>query len=210
MRSDLNKKQKIFVSEYSVDRNATRAYVAAGYRSTGAAQSANRLLRNPKVAALISETLEQRMEQLEITADRVLGALAAIAFHDPRKFFNSDGSAKVVTELDDVTAMALAGFEVSELFEDSGDQRHVVYGLCKKFKLADKLRALEMLRRHLKMFTDEVEVTGKDGGPIQAHPHVDLGKLTDQELKDLEKLIRAASVDPEASESTQRAFGVSN
>jgi hypothetical protein len=62
--------------------------------------------------------------------------------------------------------MAVAGLEVIELFEGSGDQKHA-YGLCKKIKLADKGQNLERLGRHLKLFTDKVEATGEGGGPIE-------------------------------------------
>ncbi len=129
MAKEISKKQEIFVAEYLVDQNATRAYVAAGYSATGAAQSASRLLRNPKVAELIATAQEQRMDELDISAKRVLGALASIAFDDSRKPPISDGPAKQVAT-------------------------------------ADKLRALELLGRHLKMFTDKVEYAGKDGMPL--------------------------------------------
>ena len=104
------------------------------------------------------------MEKLDITAERVIAELAKLAFFDPRSFFNADGSAKQVTELDDDTAMALAGMEVCELFEGNGEQKHA-YGLSKKFKLADKLRALELLGKYLKLFTDKVEVADLTPGP---------------------------------------------
>ena len=39
----LNDRQRLFVAEYLVDRNATRAYIRAGYSPDGARQSASRL-----------------------------------------------------------------------------------------------------------------------------------------------------------------------
>lgn len=36
-----------------------------------------------------------------------------------------------------------------------------------KFKLHDKISALEKVGRHLGMFTEKVESSGKDGGPIE-------------------------------------------
>jgi phage terminase small subunit len=68
--------------------------------------------------------MDKRAAKLEITSDRVLQEIAKIAFMDPRKFFNSDGSAKQITELDDDTAMELAGMEVVEL---KGGQRSQPY-----------------------------------------------------------------------------------
>jgi phage terminase small subunit len=163
----LTPKQERFVAEYLANGlNATKAAIDAGYSERTAESQGSRLLRNVKVAALIGGKTKIRMEKLEITADRVLQELAKLAFFDPRKFFNSDGSAKQVTDLDDDTAMALAGMEVFELFEGAGEQKHA-YGLSKKFRLADKGQNLERLGKHLKLFTDKTEHTGKNGAPIE-------------------------------------------
>jgi phage terminase small subunit len=132
------------------------------------------------------------MDELDISAERVLATLAAIAFHDPRKFFNADGTAKAVTEVDDMTAMALAGMDVAEEFASDGEGKKSQVGYTKKFKLADRLRALEMLGRHLKMFTEKVEHTGKGGRPIQVDSALDLSKLTKEELEELYRQIMEA------------------
>ena len=89
----------------------------------------------------------------EITADNVLHELAKLAFFDPRKLFNPDGSPRHIAELDDDTAMALAGFEMIEQFEGSGDNRKHV-GYLKKFKFVDKGQNLERLGRILGMFIE--------------------------------------------------------
>ena len=79
----MTKKQKRFVNEYLIDLNATRAYKVA-YPSVKkdetAAQAGSRMLRNVKVAAYIQERMEERQKRTEITQDRVLQELAAIAF----------------------------------------------------------------------------------------------------------------------------------
>lgn len=160
MAKNLNKKQQLFVAEYLIDKNATRAYIAAGYSKNGAAQSAERLLRNADIQAEIDRKFSKQLEKAGLTSERVLSAIAKVAFFDPRKFFNADGSAKQMSEIDEDTALALAGMEVVELFEGNGDQKHC-YGLLKKFKLSDRLRALELAGRHLKLFTDKVDLSGQ-------------------------------------------------
>lgn len=159
MAKGLTKRQEVFVAEYLIDLNATRAAKQAGYSPQGAEVTGSKLLRNPKVSAVIAEKHGKRLEKLEISADRVLQELAKLAFFDPRKLFNSDGSPKQILELDDDTAASVAGLEVNELFEGDGDQKHA-YGLVKKIKIADKGHNLERLGRHLKLFTDKVEVSG--------------------------------------------------
>lgn len=166
MAKGLTKKQALFVAEYLTDLNATRSAIAAGYSEKGAEQTGCVLLRNPKVAEEIAKKHGKRLAKLEITADKVLQDIARLAYYDPRKFFNDDGTAKQITELDDDTAQALCGFELIELFEGSGDDKHC-FGHLKKFKIADKGQNLERLGRHLKLFTDKAELSGADGGPIK-------------------------------------------
>jgi len=100
------------------------------------------------------------MQKLEITADMVLQEIGKLAFFDPGKLFNSDGSMKQISEIDDRSRASLAGFDVCELFDGTGDQKHA-YGLLKNVKLIDKTRNLEMLGRYFKMFSgdkDDVEI----------------------------------------------------
>jgi phage terminase small subunit len=162
MANNLTRKQELFVAEYLVDLNATKAAIAAGYSRDTAESAGSRLLTNVKVCREIALKQGQRLQKLEVTADRVLQEIAKIAFLDPRKLFESDGSLKRIQDLDDDTAMAIAGLEVTELFEGSGEQKHT-YGLLKKVKIADKGQNLERLGRHLKLFTDKAEVSGEVG-----------------------------------------------
>jgi phage terminase small subunit len=70
------RQRSIFVREYLVDRNGTRAAIAAGYAPRSASVTSCRLLRNAKVQDAVSELTEQRLERLEVTADAVLQELA--------------------------------------------------------------------------------------------------------------------------------------
>lgn len=151
MAKNLTRKQQKFVAEYLVDLNATSAAIRAGYAEKSASSMGSFLLSNPKVSEEIDRKHGKRLGKLEITADRVLTEIARLAFYDPRKFFESDGSLKRVHDLDDDTAMAMAGLEVTELFEGTGDQKHA-YGLLKKVKLSDKRASLDLLGKHLKLF----------------------------------------------------------
>ncbi len=138
----LTKRQELFVAEYLTDLNATRAAIAAGYSEKGADVTGSKLLVNPKVAQEIARKHGARLTRLEITADRVLQELAKLAFYDPGDLLESDGSMKQIRDIDPITRMAVAGLEVTELFEGTGDQKHA-YGLCKKIKLVDKGLNLE-------------------------------------------------------------------
>jgi phage terminase small subunit len=148
----MTEKQKIFADEYLIDLNATRAYRVA-YPSVKkdetAAAAAARMLRNVKVAAYIQERMQERQKRTEITQDRVLQELAAIAFAkatDYAEIKNERVRIKDTEELDEQQARAIAGIEEGK------------FGI--KVKLNDKEKALELLGRHLGMFKDKLEVSG--------------------------------------------------
>lgn len=182
----LNAKQRRFVEEYLVDLNATQAAIRAGYSKKTAQEQGSRLLSNVMVAQAIELAQAKRSERTEITQDMVLRELAKIGFSDIRKVMrwgetmlrmdaDKDGVDVEVayhgialidsSEIDDDTAAAIA--EVSEGRE----------GL--KIKMHDKKGALVDIGRHLGMFKDKVELTGKDGGPI---PIKSEREMSDEEL----------------------------
>ncbi len=188
MDKELTPKQARFVDEYLVDLNATAAARRAGYSARTAHSIGEENLRKPEIQEAVQARMKDRQNRTEITADRVLKELARVAFFDPRKLFNPDGSPKPINELDDDTAAALAGMDVLEEFDGSGKDR-VFVGYTKKYKVSDKNTALTNAMRHLGLLKDKVEVTGKDGGPVQ-HQRVpaDLSGLNDEDLDALERI----------------------
>lgn len=149
----MTEKQKIFADEYLVDLNATRAYRAAYpavKRDETAAQSGSRMLRNAKVAAYISKRMEDRQRRTEITQDRVLQELAAIAFTDATDIVSVKQNTvfvKNTADLTEVQKKAIAGIKQSK---DGAIE----------VKMNDKKAALELLGRHLGMWNDKLEVSG--------------------------------------------------
>lgn len=157
----LHQRRTRFIKEYLKDQNATRAAIAAGYSEKSANVTGHRLLTDAKVRAEIEQKNDEINKKLDVSVERIKLELARLAYFDPGAFFNSDGSAKSFAELDEDSRRAVAGFEMAELFEGSGEKRSLA-GYIKKFKLADKGINLERLGRHLKMFTDKIEVNAGD------------------------------------------------
>ena len=148
----MTEKQKIFADEYLIDLNATRAYRVA-YPSVKkdetAAQAGSRMLRNVKVAEYIQERMEERQKRTEITQDRVLEELAAIAFARAADFAEVKDGFVIIKDtagLSEQQIKAMAGIKEGK------------FGV--ELKLNDKEKALELLGRHLGMFKDKVEVSG--------------------------------------------------
>ena len=56
-------KRAIFVREYLIERNGTRAAIAAGFSAKSAAVTASKLLKNPKIQAELT-----RLQKASVTA----------------------------------------------------------------------------------------------------------------------------------------------
>ena len=155
----LNQKQSRFVDEYLIDLNATQAAIRAGYSKKTAGQIGEKLLKKAEIQNIISERIRLRAKRTEITQDLVLNELAKIAFGDIRALFDGDGNLISIPSLPAEAAAMLSGFDATV----SGGEKPEI---TKKVKLNDRIRALELIGRHLKMFTDKVEHSGEDGEPI--------------------------------------------
>ena len=152
------------------------AYNAQKMTENSIDQSACMVAKNPKVASRIAELTIELKKRNMVTVERVLQEYARLAFFDARKVFNADGSPKSIVDLDDDTAAAIAGLEVMEIYEGRGSERKFV-GNLKKYKISDKIGALDSIGKHLGMFIERKEVTGKDGGPIEVSGMSEAEKL---------------------------------
>lgn len=85
MDSALSPRQQAFVSEYLVDRNATKAATRAGYSAKTAYSQGQRLLKNAEVKAALDAAIAAQSIRTEITADAVLKRWWDIATADPRE-----------------------------------------------------------------------------------------------------------------------------
>lgn len=167
-KESLTPRQERFAREYLVDRNGTAAARRAGYSGTdqALAVSASRLLKLPKIAALVIVGEDRLAEKTGVTAERVVNELARVAFSDIGKAFGPDGQLLPLHEMPPEARAALAGVETEELFEGKGEER-VQVGLGRKVRHWDKVKALELLGKHLGMFRDRLEHSGAEGAPLQ-------------------------------------------
>lgn len=153
MSDVLTPRQDAFVREYLVDLNGTRAAIRAGFSERSAASTASTLLRNPKVVAAVEAAKAARSERTDITADRVLVELGRLAFVDVSKAFDENGALLKPHDMPEEVRAALAGVDYAK----SGDM---------VARFTDKTRALELVGKHLGMWRDKVEVSGKDGDAL--------------------------------------------
>lgn len=152
MAEAITEKQKAFVEEYLVDLNATRAYktIYKNCKKDEAAQAnASRLLRNAKVSAYLAQRQKELQKRTEVTQERVIGELAAIAFADVADY---------------VQITDRGGFPMVQLTPTKDipiSKRAAIAGIKQgnngiEVKLHNKLDALDKLGRHLGLFKEYV------------------------------------------------------
>lgn len=177
----LNPKQEIFCQLYTKYWEATRAAREAGYSVKSAHMLGYQLLQHPLVQKRIDELKEHALKEIGCSRERVLLELTRIATVDLSLAFDEMGQMKPLKEIPEDVRRAIAGIEVNEIFDGQGDQKSVI-GLAKKIKFWDKPKSLELLGKHMKLFADRLEVSGKDGGPIETYS-LHLQALTPEELE---------------------------
>lgn len=138
----LTPRQARFVDEYLVDLNATQAAARAGYSDPG---KGRQLVTKGNVAAAIAARTHARQERVEVTQDNVVRELARIAFADRRSLMRWGPDGVTLLPSSELTVdQAAQVAEVSETVTLAGGSI--------KIKTHDKVRALELLGRHLGMF----------------------------------------------------------
>ena len=150
-------KQERFVQEYLIDLNATQAAIRAGYSPKTAQEQSARLLSKVMIQTAISKAQAERSRRTGINQDRVIREIAKLAFLNPVDVIDMD-EATVKGEAHRDDTACIASVKVKNIPTDDGaiTEREV--------KTYDKLKALELLGKHLGMFTDKLKVEG--GVPV--------------------------------------------
>lgn len=150
----LTPKQQTFVDEYLVDLNATQAAIRAGYSVRRASEIGHQLLQKTTVKHAIDKAMAERSRRTGITQDRVLRELAKVAFVNATDVINMD-EATIRGDANREDTAAIASVKVKTIPGEDGDivEREV--------KMCDKLKALELLGKHLGMFTDKLNLNAE-------------------------------------------------
>ena len=130
----LTAKQLAFCEEYLVDLNATQACIRAGYKVDNAKQMGTENLSKPAIAEEIAKLQAKRSAKTELNAEWVLEKLKEV-------------HSRCMQE----EAVMVRG---ADGLEPSGEY---------KFEHSGANKSLELIGRHLAMFTDKKELSGSIG-----------------------------------------------
>jgi phage terminase small subunit len=128
--------REAFAKEYIVDLKPKEAAIRAGYAKKTASQQANKLLHVPEVQAMIQKEMDKRSIRTGITADGVLNDLREVAD----------------------MCMGREPMPKTIIVDDKSIDVEV-----KEVNPAGAIKALELLGKNLKLFTDKVEVDPSEG-----------------------------------------------
>jgi phage terminase small subunit len=159
--SNLTDKQKLFVAEYLVDLNASRAAERAGYSKESAGEIGYQLLQKTSISKAISKAFKRREKRTQVSQDKVVRELARIAFASIGTMATWTGDAIVLKDSE-----SLADDDRAAIQEIT--KTETPHGSNIRVKLADKLTALEKLGRHLGMFQGKnLSVTPEEKAILQ-------------------------------------------
>jgi len=147
-------KEREFIRYYIITKGRlTESAILAGYKKDIASQLGYNLTKRPHIKSVIEKIMREHFRKLDLTAERVLGELAKIAFVDPRNIFkiDNDGNMVVMSSEEMHPDDAACVQEITQTISKEGGSI--------KIKTYSKLDALDKLGRHLKLFTDQHEVT---------------------------------------------------
>lgn len=146
----MTKKQKRFVEEYLIDLNATQAAIRAGYSPDSAGDIGCENLKKPDIRACIDKAMAERSRRIGVNQDRVVLELAKIAFVKMTDIVDSNGKIKDTATDDDLSCIESVRYKHSDT--DTG------YSVEREVKISPKLKALELLGKHLGMWNDKIDL----------------------------------------------------
>lgn len=150
----MNKRDEAFCEEYLIDLSPRHAAIRAGFAPSTARDAWKWLdeqsdRQKPAVRARIDELLAERSRRTGVNADRVVRELARVAFVRASDVIDAKtGGLREDASSDDLAAVAGVRVKAGADFVE------------REVRLCDKTRALELLGKHLGMFTDRVQMEG--------------------------------------------------
>lgn len=176
-----NDQHERFCQEYLIDLNITRAATDASFSKKTARTIGSKLLTRIDIQNRIAELMEKRSKRTEITQDRVLRELACLGHSNIKDYIKHAATGfiqfKDIDKISEEDARAIESIKVN--YKEGKIE----------FKLHSKTRTLDMIGRHLGMFTDKIEHSGQISfqSSEKFMPKNDKEKLFDKNLNPIKE-----------------------
>jgi len=183
---DLTRKQEMFLREYTIDYNGSRAAIAAGYSKKTAREMAHENLTKPHILTALRAYQKQRVQALGITEDRILEAWSDLAFTPLPGIIDFQQCRMTVADfsvLSQAQKMCIKKFRVKttqEMEYDPDSGRNIPVDVqYVEIELYDRQKALDALSKYHGMFVEraELKMPGvvfnldmRDPRQLEAHP----------------------------------------
>lgn len=169
----LTDKQQAFVNEYLIDLNATQAAIRAGYSVKTAEQQGHQLLKKTSVSEAIAKAMAKRSRRTGVSQDRIIQQLAKIAFSDMKDVMEwrtveyplTDFEGKPILDPDGnqerdphLRISLKESSEVDGSIIQEISEVHKGGSITHTVKLNDRMKALDLLGKHLGMWTDKQQI----------------------------------------------------
>ncbi len=148
-RRVLSKIRRAFCDEYHISGNAQEAAIKAGYSNNKAGHRGCTLLKTPLIMEYLNKLKAKEAKRFEVTADRVIQALAAIAFANIHDFWEAIAKSKSPSDFRKHLSREQAAAVASVKMSYNGDIT---------LKLHDKLTALQLLGKRFGLFDDHINI----------------------------------------------------
>lgn len=162
--SNMDDREVTFCYEWIIDHNGARSAKAAGYSKRSAHVQGSRLLNRDNVIKLIDHLKAERVERLKFTADQIVMEIAKVAFNSIEEYMEfTDGNVSLI-DMENMTDNALRSIKKVKMTQNAN------LGKVLEVEVYDKLKALELLGKHVGAFTEKVDVTSGGEKIEQAAP----------------------------------------
>ena len=168
--TELTDLQRRFINEYLIDLNVCDAYKRARGLPKSNKATGHYMYNHPLVQAELKRIMKGRERMYEVSQDKVLKELIKIAFTDrtslakvveePKRYPNGE---VMKDEEGNVIKEQRVKMTVTDMLTEG--ERGAIAGIKQgkhgiEVQTYDKIRALELLGKHLGMFDDRIKISG--------------------------------------------------
>lgn len=169
-KTGLTAKQELFCLEYAKDFKLQRAAIAAGYSKNSAHVIASQNLKKLKIQKRLAQLVNTIFENEEAAVKDIVRKLIIMADFDPAEMYDEQGNLKKIHDIPEKIRRNIQSIKTNRT-----EISEAVFTEVAEIKTPDRLKAVELLGRYLKMFVEQHEhksevtvvfrlATDKDGG----------------------------------------------